>query len=612
MESALGMFQMGPSPNLQQLIMTMVSSLLIGVAAKLVIIIFASLIGVEAGKLMEPTFKPFSESMRVSLGGKPRTDPEDIPMLKEQLKILGMVIVILSGTLLALPHAIAEGDEDFYSENILGYADSSGRGYVGDLFIDSETSMDGLETDGLLAGVILSHEGIIEVLPDLTEMDMEGLESFANMIPSTIMVTVYIDVSPEDAGPRSEAVSSAFSDAYGVDLHQLMAFEPPMSFGDEVDLPQLTVVLYQSSADLGDLSETYLDQHLNNGGLVELIHEATNKGRLIPGATSDSADGSVLFSGFINLDTILDYIPEDAMENVTDFIPEDQTGLLGFSGGASFWDRGIESEEEGFDLLSLLGAEEASFSDDSDMSLILLAAPNGTDIGGEEGVPNVKITTSLPLNDPKIEFIYETLSNLGLLTLASPGEGVEPSSFQISVTGVTLPLNVEVSKTVSTQSTPPHEAVEVTITIRNEDNKAMTDISVDDTSSIFGYSLGARLTSGTTSGHWSEISPGQSRSISYTLELGQSGVYSLSPTNITYTHEEKKFSEASDWLEVSVANPSAIAMGIRSILNMGKTLAEVLDIVTGGNGGAILTASTAVVVLIFAVLEFRNFRKWIG
>jgi hypothetical protein len=611
-ESALGMIQMGPSPNLQQLIMTMVSSLLIGVAAKLVIIILASLIGVEAGKLMEPTFKPFSESMRVSLGGKPRTGPEDIPTLKKQLKILGMIIVILSGNLLTLPHAMVEGDENFYSENILGYADSSGRGYIGDLFIDSETSMESLETDGLLAGVILSHVGIREALSDLTGMDMKGLESFANMIPPTIMVTVYIDVFPEDAGPRSEAVSSAFSDAYGVDLHQLMAFEPPVPFGDDVDLPQLTVVLYQSSADLKDLSETYLDQHLDNGGLAELIHEASSNGRLIPGTTSDSADGSVLFSGFINLDTILDYIPEDAMENVTDIIPEYQTGLLGFSGGVSFWDRGVESEDEGFDLLSLLGAEEASFSDDSDMSLVLLAAPNGTDIGGEEGVPNVKITTSLPLDDPKIEFIYEMLSNLGLLTLASPGEGVDTSSFQISVTGVTLPLNVEVSKTVSTQSASPHGAVEVTITIRNEDSEVMTDVSVDDAPAISGYSLGARLTSGTTSGQWSEISPGQSRTISYTMELGQSGIYSLSPANITYTHEEKKFSEASDWLEVSVDHPSAIAMGIGSIINMGKTLAEVLDMVMGGNGGIILMASTAVVILILAVIEFRNLRKWIG
>ena len=61
-----------------------------------------------------------------------------------------------------------------------------------------------------------------------------------------------------------------------------------------------------------------------------------------------------------------------------------------------------------------------------------------------------------------------------------------------------------------------------------------------------------------------------------------------------------------------MVRPSAIAMGIGSILDTGETLVEVLDMVTGGNGGAIMTASSAFIVLILAVLEFRNFRKWIG
>jgi hypothetical protein len=613
MESALGMFQMGPSPNLQQLIMTMVSSLLIGVAEKLVIIIFAALIGVEAGKLIEPVFKPLSESIRVGLGGKPRTSPGEIPTFKENLKPLGLVLVILSATLLASSYAMAEGGEDFYSEVLLGYADSSGRGYVGGLFLESGTPMDGVATDGLLAGIILSQEGVREALPDLVGMDMEEFDSLANMIPPTVMVTVYVDVPPEIAGPQSEAVSSAFSDVYGVDLHQLMAIEPPLPFGDETDLPPFTVVVYQSSAGLEKLSETYLGQFLDNEGLTELLQEASTNGRLVPGATPDSSDGSVLLSGFVNLGVIFEYIPEDAIENVTDFLPEGLTGLMGFSGGVSFWDRGIESAETGFDLLSLLGAEgEVSFSDDSDMSLVLLAAPNGTDLGGEAGAPNVKITTSLPPDDPKIELIYDMLSNLGLLTLASPEEDIDASSFQISVEGVILPLNVEVSKTVSTQVASPSGAVEVTITIKNDDTEAMKDVSLDDTSTLSGYSLSARLTSGTTSEHWGEIGPGESRSISYTMELSQGGVYSLSPAYITYTSEEKSFSESSDWLQVSVAQPSALALGMASIFKMGGTLTELLDMATGGNGSTLLMASTAVIVLILAVLEFRNFRRWIG
>jgi hypothetical protein len=613
-ESAIGMFQTGePISSPQRVIMMMVSPILIGVAEKLVIIIFAALIGVEAGKLMEPVLKPFSESIRESLGGKPRTGPGEIPTLKGNLKPLGLVLVILSATLLALPDAMAEGGEDFYSENLFGYADSSGRGYVGDLFLESGTPMDGVATEGLLAGIILSQEGVREALPDLVGMDMEEFESLANMIPTTMMVTVYVDVPPEIAGPQSEAVSSAFSDAYGVDLQQLMAIEPPLPFSDETDLPPFTVVVYQSSAGLEDLSETYLGQFLDNGGLAEVLQEASTNGRLVPGATPDSADGSVLLSGFVNLGVIYEYMPEDAIENVTDFLPEGLTGLMGFSGGVSFWDRGVESEDTGLDLLSLLGAEEeVSFSDESDMSLVLLAAPNGTDVGGEAGAPNVKITTSLPPDDPKIEFIYEMLSNLGLLNLASPGEDIDASSFQISVEGVTLPLNVEVYKTVSTQVASPSGAVEVTITIKNDDKEAMKDVNLNDASTLSGYSLSARLTSGTTSEHWGEIGPGESRSISYTMELSQGGVYSLSPAYITYTSEEKSFSESSDWLQVSVAQPSALALGMGSIFKMGGTLTELLDMATGGNGSTLLMASTAVIVLILAVLEFRNFRRWIG
>jgi hypothetical protein len=614
MESAIGMFQAGgPPSNIQRLFYTMLTPILIGVAEKLVIIVFASLIGVEIGKLIEPSLRPTSESIRVSLGGKPCASREEVTTLKENMGTLGIVLMIITSSLLVAPYALAEGDEDFYSENIMGYADSRGRGYVGDLFIESGTQLEGVATEGLLAGVILSQEGVREILPELIGMDMEGFESFANMIPPTVMVTVYVDVPPEIAGQRSEEVSQAFSSAYGVDLHQLMALEPPIPLGDEMELPPISMVLYQSSSDLGDLSETYLDQFLDNGGLAELIEEASTNRRLVPGVNPDSADGSVLLSGFVNIDLILEYIPEDTMENITAFIPEEITGLLGFAGGVSYWDRGVESEELGLDLLGLLGVEEeVGFSDDSDMSLILLAAPNGTDIGGETGAPNVKITTSLPLDDPKIEFIYEMLTDLGLLTLSAPGESLDPSSFQISVSGVTLPLNVEVSKSFSTQVASPDDVVEVTVTVRNHDTEAMKDVSLDDTSALQGYSLSTRLVSGSTSEHWNEIGPGQSRSMSYTVELGLGGAYSLSPANVTYTHEELGFSYSSEWAEVSVAQPSALAMGIGSIFNTGETLAKILDMATGGNGGTILMGATAIVILILAVLEFLNFKKWIG
>lgn len=612
-ESALEMFKSGGLPsNPQLLIMTLISPILVGVAEKIIIIILASLIGVEAGKLIEPVFTPYLDSIRFSLGGNPRTRLYNFHTFRH-LKLIGIILITLSGTLLALPNINAQGDENFYSEIIIGYAEPSGRSYIGDIFLENGTPMENFDTEGLLAGLIFSHEGIGEIIPDLMEMNIDGLESLSNIIPSTVMMTVYLDVPTETAVVRSNSVSSAFSDAFSVSLHKLMDFEPPLSLGNETELPPLTIVLYQSSAVLEDLSKSYLDQFTDNGGLAELIDKASRNGRLIPRTTLNSADGSALFSGFVNLDLINEFTPEYSFEKITKLIPDGLGGLMGVSGGFSYWDHGVESEDKGLDLLSLLGADkDVSFSNDSDISMVLLAAPNGTDIGGEEGDPNIKITTSLSPDDPKMEIIYEILERLRLLTVTSHGEKIEPSSFRIEVSGMTLPLNVEVIKTVSTKTISPNRAVNVTITIRNQDNDAMTDITVDDTLSLSDYTLTTRLVSGTTTTNWSKIEPGQSRSLSYTFELGQSGIYSLSPTNVEYNHGDISFFESSDWLEISVSRPSAVSLGINSIFKTGETVVDILNVTTGGNGNTILMGSTVMILLTLAILEFKNFRKWMS
>ncbi|UCH57062.1 MAG: hypothetical protein JSV18_06915, partial [Candidatus Bathyarchaeota archaeon] len=475
-ERLLGTMQTEGIQDPQGLLMGLAGTLVINLGEKVVILILAALAGVELGRLLEPSFKPLSESIRTSLRGKPRTSGE-LPTLKQAVKPLGLALMVLSFSLFAFPWIMGAVAEEFYSENIVGYADTSGRAYVGNLFLESGTSYEGVnQGGGLLAGVIISQEGIKGVLSDLLVIE-EGFESLINLIPTTMMAAVYVDVSPEEAATRSEAVASAFTQVYGVDLHQMISFEPPLPIGDEIEVPQLTVVLYQSSADLRDLSASYLNGFIDRGGLVDLIGEAITNQRLIPGATPDSADGSVVLSGFVDLAALVEHIPEDIPANVTDYLPVDLTGLLGFSGGASYWDHGVESisEGQGIDILGLLGVgEEPSFSDKADMSLVLLVAPNGTDIGGEEA-PKVKITTSLSEDEPLMELVYDFLIESGLLSMVSPGGSIDLSSFEIAVTGVILPLNVEVSKEASPLTSAPNSEIEVTVTVRNLDTEPMID-----------------------------------------------------------------------------------------------------------------------------------------
>lgn len=611
-EKVLGAMQGGRPENPMSIVYGIVSSLAVGVFIKIAVMIGGALAGVEVGKLLEPAVMPFSESIRMGLGGKPR-GAAPIPTLKEAISLL-TIALILGSALFPNPAIVGAAGEEFYTETILGFADPSGRAYVGDLFASSETPFGGISgSEGLLVSMIASHEGVKEIVAEFMGSD-ESLGSFANVIPETLMIAVYIDVPPETAGPQSEGIADAFSEAYQVDLTQLMALNVPFSLGEGPDSPQLTIVLYQSGAEIGDLASTYLDQFLDKGGLVELISEASSNGRIVPQTTPDSADGGALFSGFVNVELLKEYVPAEYLQKVSEYFPVDEWEQMVFSGSVSFWDHGVESvgEGQGLDLLDLLGVDDApSFSDDSEISLVLLAAPNGTDIGGDD-VPNLKITTNMPEDDNRLAALYRVLEMLGLIDIATPEVSLDHSAFEIEVSGVILPLNIEVIKVASPSSPKPNSIVEVTVTVTNHDSAPMRDVTLDDSATIARYPYSSRLVGGSTSGQWSEIGPGESRSISYSVEIGDGGIYSFTPAQIEYLHEAEEFSDASRGLETRVERPSALGFGMGSLASTGRAASNLLGEVVGGGGSTLGLGAVSVVVLVFAFLEFMNLRKWLS
>jgi len=269
-------------------------------------------------------------------------------------------------------------------------------------------------------------------------------------------------------------------------------------------------------------------------------------------------------------------------------------------------------EGQGLDLLDLMGADEApSFSDDSELSLVLLAAPNGTDIGGED-IPNLKITTNMPEDDNRLAALFRVLEMMGIIDLATPEVNLDESAFEIGVSGVILPLNIEVTKTTSPSNPQPNSVVEVTVTVTNHDSAPMRDVALDDSATIALYPSSSRLVGGSISGQWSEIGSGESRSISYSIEIGDGGVYSLAPAQIEYLHEAVEFSDASRGLETRVKRPSALGLGVGSLISTGEAASNLLDEVVGGSGSTLGLGAVSVVVLVFALLEFMNLRKWLG
>lgn len=373
--------------------------------------------------------------------------------------------------------------------------------------------------------------------------------------------------------------------------------------------------MYQSSTELSDLAEAYLDLFgVERGGIAEVMDEAYRNGRLIPGSSSESADDAVLFAGFVNMDTIGRYVPLEELDrlNVSRLILPSFEVPLGFSGVVSYWERGVQSppDAHSFDLLRLLGvASPVSFSSDADLSNLLLFALNAT-LEADEGKPAVKLVTTAPLTDPRFEQMLQELADRIMLTVASPGSLLDSSNFQITFSAL-LPLNVQVSKQVTPQAISINGEVQVTVTVENDDDYPMEDVVLDDGDAVLGYPA-SEVVSGSTRETWSILQPGDSRTLTYTLRLGAGGVYTLRPAEVQYVYEGETFSASSDPAEARVSHPSAPVFFAESIAASWTASAKALDTFTNGNGSMILMASTLVSLALLAFVEIRNFRRWLA
>jgi hypothetical protein len=215
-------------------------------------------------------------------------------------------------------------------------------------------------------------------------------------------------------------------------------------------------------------------------------------------------------------------------------------------------------------------------------------------------------------DDNRLAVLYRVLESLGFIDLATPEVNLDESAFEIGVSGVILPLNIEVTKTSSPGSPRPNTIVDVTVTVTNLDSSSMRDVTLDDSATIARYAFSSQLVGGSSSGQWSEIGPGESRSISYSIEISGGGIYTLAPAQIEYIHEDVEFTDASRGLQTKVTRSSALGLGVNSLTSTVEAASKLLDEVAGSGGSTFGMGAIAVVVLVFAFFEFMNLRKWLS
>ncbi len=592
----------------QEVVGKIIGGLAVDLALKPVIMIVGALIGVEFGRLIQKRYKG-----NIVASGPPVPDGGLKPAA------LMIAVILLSSSLLPTVMGVSFGS-DAYTEGLAGFLDKKGRAYIGGAFVDANPTLPGIDlqatdSNGLAAAVVVSSQGFIELARNQTGegASMGELMSLVNLLPPTFAAVVYLDVPQETVLQRSQSVAAALGGAYGVDLFPVTALSMRPGEGGEGGaggyIPQISFAFYVSQSGLESFAGKYLDDYAGRGGFADTLQTAVENGRLIPGKTPDSASGSLFFAGFVNVDTLTKYYPKEELGgNLTTIFGPLLDGPIGFAGSASYWEHGTEPSGGAyvFDILSLLGAETPpSYSADSDLSALLVAVPPGEDIGGAGDSPNVKLSTSVPLAQEELDAVYRALESMGYIVRVKPETTLSESDFRLDLTGIVLPLNVEVTKTVTPGSTST-----VTVTIKNNDIKSMTDVTLNDSNALSSYSSSIRLVSGDTEGRWAAIAPGETKTITYSIQTQNPGTYSLEPAALSYSSDGQSFRSSSNLVEFDGGRPSPLLMPFELLATTWGAGKHLLDFVTGGNGFVAMAAVTLIFLALIAWEGVRSYRRW--
>lgn len=592
----------------QEVVGKIIGGLAVDLALKPVIMIVGALIGVEVGRFIQKryTLKVVASGSLVPDGGlKPAA--------------LMIAVILLSSSLLPTVLGVSFGS-DAYTEGLAGFLDKKGRAYIGGAFVDANPTLPGIDlrstdSNGLAAAVVVSSQGFIELARSQTgeNASMSELMSLVNLLPPTFAAVIYLDVPQETVLQRSQSVAAALGGAYGVDLFPVTALSMRPGEGGEGgaggNIPQISFAFYVSQSGLESFAGKYLEDYAGRGGFADTLQNAVDNGRLIPGKSPGSASGSIFFAGFLNVDTFTKYFPKEELGgNLTTIFGSLLEGPIGFAGGASYWEHGTEplGGTYVFDILSLLGAEAPpSYSAGSDLSALLVAVPPGEDIGSAGDSPNVKLSTSVPLTQEELDAVYRALESMGYIVRVKPETTLSGSDFRLDLTGIVLPLNVAVTKTVTPGSTST-----VTVTIKNNDTKSMTDVTLNDSNALGSYSSSIRLVSGDTTGQWTTIAPGETKTITYSIQTQNPGVYSLEPAALSYSSDGQAFKGSSNLVEFSGGRPSPLLMPFMLIKTTWGGFAQLFDMVTNGRGFVVMAVSALLFVALVAWEGLRSYKRW--
>jgi len=574
-------------------------------AVIMVIITISTLAGCYIGWFLEKTFRKKSEKKTGSVSAKTVTPA-----------LVFLLVMVSATAVYPMATEVSAQSQDFYSEMLIGVASPDSTAYVASVFIEEQWTMNGINSadpsfNGFIAGLALSYKVHPWALPSsVSQIYQEEpmFRSILQLMPETILILVY-EKGVTDANLKAKQVAGMFAKALNLEFKPLSL---PSQFTKPVG--NYTIFVYFSSVSFSKSSNA-IASHIpaEHGGLAEAIWQAYQNGRLTPGATGFSANGSAFILGLVNPLKVKGFfghgVPYATYLNV--IMPPRDT-IVKVSSTIAYWLNWIHSPQENHTvkITELLGVEKIKFSPDADTSILLVTAsvPKGQVVkarvyAGETspGYSELKALTQL-----------SNISGGFDAKFMESGSSLSPDDISVTFSGI-LPLNIRVKKTVDVKAIGERGIVTVTVTITNNDEAVATNVRLDDEMWLQPYAIAnaVKVIEGQVTAFWPQLNPGEKVTLEYKVRLERLGVYTLTPAKVEYSYMDLPFQASSNIVYVEVKPPSitvALAQALTDFYNGGSLL---LGLMFGSEstGRIVFTTIILLIVVLITFIEVRSALK---
>ncbi|MGV9168547.1 MAG: CARDB domain-containing protein [Promethearchaeia archaeon] len=465
----------------------------------------------------------------------PAQNPEEIigELLDEGAEILLSSIDeegaprVLYGQLGLPSDALAIEDEMYDDCMALALVATQGEflNYVFDLVGVSEMTGGGFAEDGFTPS---QFDG---------GMDMSGIMDYLGD-EFTLMFAAYLNIDESTAQSRMDSVRSHLhsADGFGFNFAELLTLridEDTIPEEEEnVTLPfdSIDLFLYEVSNPFDDAVSAVLGG-LSHDGLLGSIDETvfTDARGSAAGmlAIPDIANLVQLFEGSSQPATLPDFaIAQNPFENVTGPIAIAAAGYVG--------EQHLALGDTELKLSSLVGSPTEFNPLPDGLSVVMADMPVTSNITGYS--PNV---ANMSFYDNSSKTVFWNATGIGTV-----------SDYILNFESDSFPPNVTISRSFSPEAVAVGGATTVTVTVTNNGDSPITNITVSDTGLSTIYD--SVTVDGNTQTTVSSVSPGESMTMQYTVTFPNEGSYSFPGAAVMYEYDGKLYDKNTDRQSVIV------------------------------------------------------------